>query len=105
MSPTLASAKDNKRWIQKKKKPFLATYNPDIDWKAGTFNGEVTTFSKNTQEWMQENEEFIPELEDNTETNDDYKFIPSNECNVISVYKTTTATELAAQATDKTTRT
>ena len=41
--------------------PFLAAYNPDIDWKAGTFNGEVTAFTKDAQEWTQENEEFIPD--------------------------------------------
>jgi len=83
--------------------PFLAAYNPDIDWKTGTFHGDVTAFTKDAQEWTQENEEFIPELEeDNTEADEDYEFIPSNECHTISVHKTTTATELAAQATDQT---
>jgi len=83
--------------------PFLAAYNPDIDWKVGTFHGDVTAFTKDAQEWTQENEEFIPELEeDDTEADEDYEFIPSNERHIISVHKTTTATELAAQATDQT---
>jgi len=59
--------------------PFLAAYNPDIDWKAGIFHGDVTAFTKDTQEWTQENKEFIPELEeDDTEADEDYEFIPSN---------------------------
>jgi len=30
--------------------PFLATYNPEIDWKAGTFHGDITAFTKNAHE-------------------------------------------------------
>jgi len=74
--------------------PFLAAYNPDINWKAGTFHGNVTAFTKDAQEWTQENEEFIPELEeDDTEADEDYEFIPSNcykcvplDCHVVCLH-------------------
>jgi len=30
--------------------PFLAAYNPDINWKAGMFHGNVIAFTKDAQE-------------------------------------------------------
>ena len=83
--------------------PFLAAFNPDIDWKNSTFPGDVIASTKDTYKWMPDlQEEFIPELEeDDLEFEDDNDFIPSNEHNIITLRKMTIATELAAQATDK----
>ena len=87
--------------------PFLAAFNPDIDWKNGTFPGDIIASTKDAHQWMPDlQEEYIPELEeDNLEFEDDYDFIPSNERNTITLRKMTTATELAAQAADKNVRT
>jgi len=86
--------------------PFLAGFSPDINWKEGIFHGDVTASTKDAHLWTSKPEEYIPELEeDDLEFEDDYKFIPSNERNTITVRKTTTATELAAQASDKRQRT
>jgi len=86
--------------------PFLAGFSPDINWKEGIFHGDVTASTKDAHLWTSKPEEYISELEeDDLEFEDDYEFIPSNERNTITVRKTTTATELAAQASDKTQRT
>ena len=86
--------------------PFLAGFSPDINWKEGIFHGDVTASTKDAHLWASKPEEYIPELkEDDLEFEDDYKFIPSNERNTITVRKTTTATELATQASDKRQRT
>ena len=86
--------------------PFLAGFSPDINWKEGIFHGDVTASTKDAHLWTSQPEEYIPELEeDDLEFEDDYEFIPSNERDTITVRKTTTATELAAQASDKRQRT
>jgi len=86
--------------------PFLAAFSPNIDWKEGIFHRDVTAFTKDAHLWTSNDEEVIPELEeDNLEFEDDFKFIPSNERNTITIRKTTIATELAAQAADKKQRT
>jgi len=82
--------------------PFLTTFSPNNDWKEGIFHGDVTAFTKDAHLWTSNDKEVIPELEeDNLEFEDNFEFIPSNECDTITIRKTTTATDLAAQATDK----
>ena len=82
--------------------PFLAAFSPNIDWKEGIFHRDVTASTKDAHLWTSNDEEVIPELEeDDLEFEDDFQFIPSNEHDTITIRKTTTATELAAQAADK----
>ena len=81
--------------------PFLAAYNPEINWQEGTFYGDVMAFTDDTHQWSH-NEEipYDPERDD-PDDEDNEEFIPSNERDIIQVNKTTTATEIAAQATDQ----
>jgi len=82
--------------------PFLAAFSPNIDWKEGIFHGDITAFTKDAHLWTSNDKEVIPELEeDNLEFEDDFKFIPSNKHDTITIRKTTIATELATQAADK----
>ena len=85
---------------------MAVTYNPDIDWQNGTMHGDVIALTKDVHQWSS-NQHKTYDPEDNEEDPEDqeYEFIPSNERNVITINKTTTATELAAQATDQTKRT
>ena len=32
--------------------PFLAIFNPDIDWKNSTFPGDVIASTKDAHKWM-----------------------------------------------------
>jgi len=64
--------------------PFLTGFSPNIDWKEGIFHGDVTASTKDAHLWTSQPEEYIPELEeDDLEFEDDYEFIPSNECDTI----------------------
>ena len=85
--------------------PFLAAYNPEIDWQEGEFHGDVMAFTEDAYQWSH-NEEipYDPERDDPDE-DDDEEYIPSNERDIIQVNKTTTATEIAAQAADQSART
>jgi hypothetical protein len=79
--------------------PFLATYNPEINWQTGIFSEDVIALTNDAHLWSSnyhktydpEQEEEYPDDEDNL----DYEFIPSNECNIVQLGKVTTATELA----------
>ena len=90
--------------------PFLKATNPPIDWAQGKFYGNVKIETENADQWTQERQHdylkhLDPEMYENEEH--DLDFIPNNERGVVTypykyLQKTTTATELAVQAADKT---
>ena len=63
--------------------PFLAAYNPEIDWQEGEFHGDVMAFTEDAHQWSH-NEEipYDPERDDPDE-DDDEEYIPSNERDII----------------------
>jgi hypothetical protein len=89
--------------------PFLATYNPEINWQTGTFSGDVIALTNDAHLWSSnQHKTYDPEQEEeysDDEDDLDYEFIPSNECDMVQLGKATTATELAIQAVDQTKRT
>jgi hypothetical protein len=89
--------------------PFLATYNPDINWQNGTFSRDVIALTDDIHQWSSnQHKTYDPEIEEeNPEDLDeeDYVFIPDNEHDTVTIGKVTTATELAIQALDHTKRT
>src|SRR5947209_7551390 len=88
--------------------PFLAAYNPDINWQDGTFSGDVIALTDNAHQWSSNQQQtYDPEREeeDPEDLDDDYIFIPDNEHDTVTIGKATTATELAIQALDHTKRT
>jgi hypothetical protein len=89
--------------------PFLATYNPDINWQDGTFSGDIIAFTDNAHQWSSnQHKTYDPEIEeeDLEDLDDqDYVFIPDNERDTVTIGKVTTATELTIQALDHTKRT
>ena len=92
---------------------FLEMTNPPINWRSKEFYGNVTIATDDADQWtserqLQHRRELNPKMYE-TETNDP-TFIPNNERGIIHypnkyLRKTTTATELAVQAADKTQRT
>jgi hypothetical protein len=79
--------------------PFLTAYNPDINWQEGTFSGDVIALTDDIHQWSSnKHKTYDPEIEEEDLDNQDYKFIPSNEQDIITIGKATTATELAIQA-------
>ena len=90
--------------------PFFAAFNPDINWTSGTFQGSVIAFTSDAEQWTPEiNEQTLnyynPEIEDEDLNDFDFDYIPSNERDIVQLGRTTTATELAIKAQDKTLRT
>jgi hypothetical protein len=82
--------------------PFLATYNPEINWQIGTFSGDMIALTSDAHQWLNnQHKTYDPEIEEEDPDDQDYEFIPDNKHNVITLYKMTTATELAAQAADQ----
>jgi hypothetical protein len=76
--------------------PFLAAYNPDINWQDGTFSGDVIALTDDIHQWSSnQHETYDPEIEEDLEDlNDDYVFIPDNEHDTVTIGKATTVTEL-----------
>jgi hypothetical protein len=76
--------------------PFLAAYNPDINWQDGTFSEDIIALTDNAHQWTSnKHKTYNPEKEEEDLKDQDYKFISSNEHNIITIGKVTTATELA----------
>jgi hypothetical protein len=75
--------------------PFFATYNPDINWQDGTFSGDIIVLIDDAHQWLSnKHKTYDPEIEEEDLDNQDYKFIPSNKHDIITIGKATTATEL-----------
>jgi hypothetical protein len=75
--------------------PFLAAYNPDINWQDDTFSGDVIAFTDNTHQWSSnKHKTYDLEIEEEDLEDQDYKFISSNECDIVTIGKAMTATEL-----------
>src|SRR6266403_479226 len=95
--------------------PFLATYNPKIDWTEGKVYGRVQIKSEDTDQWTPERQRstytsYKPADEDPDSDNESDHFIPSNERNMFTYHnaylgKTTKSTQIAIEATDKAERT
>jgi hypothetical protein len=59
--------------------PFLAAYNPDINWQDGTFSGDVIALTDDAYQWSSnKHKTYDPEKEEDLE-DQDYEFIPDNE--------------------------
>jgi hypothetical protein len=83
--------------------PFLAAYNLDINWQDGTFSGDVIALTDNAHQWSSnKHKTYDLEIEEEDLDDQDYEFIPDNECDTVTIGKVTTATELAIQALDQT---
>ena len=92
---------------------FLEMTNPPINWRSKQFYGHVTIATDDADQWtperqLQHRRELNPEMYETEKSNP--TFIPNNERGIIHypnkyLRKTTTATELAVQAADKTQRT
>jgi hypothetical protein len=75
--------------------PFLAAYNPDINWQDGTFSGDIITLTDNAHQWSSnKHKTYDPEIEEEDLDGQDYVFILDNECDTVTIGKATTATEL-----------
>jgi hypothetical protein len=75
--------------------PFLAAYNPDINWQDGTFSGDVIALTDDAHQWsFNKYKTYNSEIEEEDLDDQDYEFIPSNEYDTITIGKVTTATEL-----------
>src|SRR5438445_9864304 len=81
--------------------PFLAAYNPDINWQDGTFSGDIIALTDDAHQWSSnQHKTYDPEIEEeNLEDLDDqdYVFIPDNEHDTVTIGKATIATELTIQ--------
>ena len=89
--------------------PFLAAFNPNINWTKGTFQGDVEAFTSDADLWTpQVNQQtkgyYNPEVEEEESEDYDFDYIPSNERDITQLGRTTTATELAIKAQDQTQR-
>jgi hypothetical protein len=83
--------------------PFLATYNPDINWQDGTFSGDIIALTDDAHQWSSnKHKTYNPEIEEEDLDDQDYKFIPSNKRDIVTIGKAMIATELAIQALDQT---
>jgi hypothetical protein len=82
--------------------PFLATYNLEINWQDRTFSRDIFALTDNTHQWSSDKyKTYDPEIEEEDLDNQDYKFIPSNKCDIVTIEKAITAIELAIQAVDQ----
>jgi hypothetical protein len=76
--------------------PFLATYNLDINWQDGPFSGDVIALTDNAHQWSSnKHKTYDPEIEEEDLDDQDYEFISSNEHDIVTIGKATTAIELA----------
>jgi hypothetical protein len=76
--------------------PFLATYNPDINWQDGTFSGDIIALTDDAHRWSSnKHKTYDPEIEEEDLDDQDYEFIPSNKHNIVTIGKATIAIELA----------
>ncbi len=91
--------------------PFLAAYNPKINWTEGKVYGRVQIRSKDADQWTQERQRstyasYNPANEDPDPDEESDHFIPSNERNTVTYHnaylrKTTKSTQIAIEVTDK----
>jgi len=91
--------------------PFLAAYNPRIDWTEGKVYGHVQIRSEDADQWTQERQRstyasYKPTDEDSDPDDESDHFIPSNEQNTVTYHnaylcKTTKSMQITIEASDK----